>query len=81
MCWYLKRNIRHFALVGVLQKGVRRCCVLCVGKAGRQETNSKSYRKPVLFPAGFQSYTFQGEVLASSIFPPLLVFQKKSRRC
>jgi hypothetical protein len=38
-----------FALVGVLQKGVRRCCVfthrrdkLCVGKAGRQETNSKA---------------------------------------
>jgi uncharacterized protein YsxB (DUF464 family) len=33
-----------FALVGVLQRGVRRCCVLCVGKVGRQETNSKSYK-------------------------------------
>jgi hypothetical protein len=35
-----------FALVGVLQKELRRCCVLCVGKAAMQETNSKNYTKP-----------------------------------
>ena len=37
-------EINIFALAGVLQKGVRRCCVLCVDKVGRQETNSKNYR-------------------------------------
>ena len=39
-------KLLSFAPAGVLQKGVRRCCVLCVGKVGSQETNSKNYRKP-----------------------------------
>ena len=45
-----------FALAGVLQKGLRRCCVLCVDKVGRQETNSKNYRQlKFSSPPSFQS--------------------------
>jgi hypothetical protein len=42
---FFGQSFNVFALVGVLQKEVRRCCVLCIGKVGRQETNSKSNKQ------------------------------------
>jgi len=33
------------AFAGVQQKTQRRCCVMCVGKQGRQETNSITVRE------------------------------------